>query len=166
MNSFFHPANERNNFVIEMTVLSPFSCSIKCEQVVFQIQALVYSTNSGLPAEAALSVWCNRQFAHPVFTRLCNVFKCRRFHCRLLLWTWKRSSLDENLSQNRGTLVLFYHAPQKGPIGCKLVITYAKLLRLSNLISSCADMRLTTNHTIKWKETCGNSWLNIKREDE
>ena len=97
-----------------MTVLSPSSCSIKCEQVGFQIRALVYShyvysTNSGLPAAAAaaaLSVWCNKQFAHLVFTGLCNVFKCRRYHCRLLLWTWKRSSLNENLKQKRGTLVL------------------------------------------------------------
>ena len=60
----------------------------------------------------------------------------------------------------------FYHAPQKGPIGCNLVMSYAKLLKLSYLISSSTDMRLTTNHTIKSKETCGNSWLNIKREDK
>ena len=49
----------------------------------------------------------------------------------------------------------FYHAPQKGPIGCKLVIIYAKSQKLSYLISSFTDMRLTTNHTITSKETCG-----------
>ena len=152
-----------------MTVLSPSSCSITCEQIGFQIRALVYShyvysTNSGLPA-AALSVWCNKQFANPVFTRLRIVFKCHRYHCRLLLWTWKRTSLDENLSQPWNTSA-FYHVPQKGPIGCRLVMSYAKLLKLSYLISSSTDMRLTTNHTIKSKETCGNSGLNIKREDE
>ena len=60
----------------------------------------------------------------------------------------------------------FYHAPLKGPIGCQLVIPYAKLHKLPNLISSVTDMRLTTNHTIKSKETCGNSGLNINRDDE
>ena len=105
---------------------------------------------------------CNKQFAYPVFTRLCNVFKCRRYHCRLLLSTWKTTSLDENLSQNRETPVHFTTPLKKGPIGCKLVMSYAKLLKLSNLISSSTDMRVTTNHTIKSKETCGNSGLNIK----
>jgi len=57
-----------------MIVLPPYSCSIKCEQAVFHIWALVYShyvysTNSGLLA-AALSVSCNKQFSHPVFSRL------------------------------------------------------------------------------------------------
>jgi len=71
----------------EMAALPPSSCSIKCEQVGFHIWALVYShyvysTNSGLP-EAALSISCNKQFAHPVFSRL-FFLKCRCCHRRLL----------------------------------------------------------------------------------
>ena len=112
----------------------------------------VYSTNSGLPA-AALSVSCNKLFSHPVFSRLffLDVSAATVGYC------------CEHENDPHGTKTChktvehysaFCHAPQKDPIGCKLVISYAKVQKLSDLISSFTDVRLTTNHTIISKETC------------
>ena len=103
---------------------------------------------SGLPA-AALSVSCNKQFPHSVFSRLffLDVSAATVGYC------------CEHENDPHGTKTVehysaFCHAPQKDPIGCKLVIKYAKLQKLSDLISSFTDVRLTTNHTIISKETC------------
>ena len=91
------------------------------------------------------------------------VFKCRRYHCRLIAVNMKKNLIGRKLNTKPWNTCAFYHAPQKGPIGCKLVMSYAKLLKRPNLISSSTDMRLRTNHKIK---SCGNSGLNVKREDE
>ena len=121
---FFYPAKKRNNFSFQEqwpycslplppsnanNVTSNFElrCILRtCIRRIADIQQQHLSPSHGT-SSLTIQWMC---------TRLCNVLKCRRYRINLFLWTWKRSSLDENLSQNRGT----------GPIGCKLVISYAK----------------------------------------
>ena len=77
----------------------------------------------------------------------------------------KKNVIGRKLVTKPWNTSAFYHAPLKGPIGCKLVISYAKLLKLANLISSFTDMKLTKNHQYNRKNRTEILGL-ISQEDE
>ena len=170
MESFFYPAKERNNFVLEMKrpycrlPLAPSNANklsstyeLRCILTTC-IRRIADSQQQLFPSHVISSF--------PIQFLVVSSFQMSPMPQQVIAVNMKTILVRRKLVTKPWNTSAFYHAPQKGPIGCKLAMSYAKSQKLSYLISSFTDMRLTPNHTIISKETCGKFLAQHQKKDE